>query len=71
MAVSIKIADSPAEIRRCFPVMQELRAVSSPDDFDQRVSMQAREGYQIAFVESDGEVVAVAGFRVYHMLAKL
>jgi GNAT superfamily N-acetyltransferase len=69
MAVSIKIADSQGEIRRCFPVMKQLRDVTSPEDFEQRVSVQAREGYQLAFVESDGEVVALAGFRFYHMLA--
>jgi GNAT superfamily N-acetyltransferase len=68
MANNIKIADS-SEIRRCYPVMKQLRDVSSPEDFEQRVAVQQKEGYTIAFVECDGQVVAVAGFRYYHMLA--
>ncbi len=69
MANNIKIADSPGEIRRCFAVMKQLRDVSSPEDLEQRVAVQQKEGYTIAFVESEGQVVAVAGFRYYHMLA--
>ena len=63
MANNIKTADSLSEIRRCYALMKQLRDVSSPDDFEQRVAVQQKEGYTIAFVESEGQVVALAGFR--------
>ena len=66
---TIKIADSSSEIRRCYGVMKQLRDLATPEDFEQRVSVQQKEGYTLAFVESEGQVVAVAGFRYYHMLA--
>ncbi len=34
-----------------------------------RVQQQMSEGFQLAFCERDGEVVAVTGFRVQHILA--
>ena len=69
MADTIKIADSPDEILRCYPLMKQLRNVSSPEDFEQKVAAQKKEGYSIAFLESEGAIVALAGFRYYHMLA--
>ena len=69
MANNIKTADSLSEIRRCYLLMKQLRDVSSTEDFEQRVAVQQKEGYTIAFVESEGQVVALAGFRFYHMLA--
>jgi len=66
---SIKIAESDEEIRRCFPVMKQLRKKLTAEEFRERVTEQAREGYKLAFVESERQIVAVAGFRIYHMLA--
>jgi GNAT superfamily N-acetyltransferase len=66
---SIKIAESEEEIRRCFPVMKQLREKLSAEEFAKRVAEQGREGYKLAFLERDGQVVAVAGFRIYNMLA--
>lgn len=66
---SIKIAESNEEIRRCFPVMKQLRERLTAEEFTKRVAEQAREGYRLAFLESGGQIVAVAGFRIYHMLA--
>jgi GNAT superfamily N-acetyltransferase len=66
---SIKVAESEEEIRRCFPVMKQLREKLTAEEFLESVAEQEREGYKLAFLESDGQIVAVAGFRVYHMLA--
>jgi GNAT superfamily N-acetyltransferase len=66
---SIKIAETEEEIRRCFPVMKQLREKLSAEEFVKRVGEQENEGYKLAFLESEGQVVAVAGFRIYHMLA--
>ncbi len=65
----IKTAESKEEVRRCFPVMKQLREKLSAEEFAEKVAEQEREGYELAFLETDGEIVAVAGFRIYHMLA--
>lgn len=69
MAIEIKIASSAEEIERCFPVMRQLRDKLTVEQYAQRIAVQAKEGYQTAFLESNGEVVAVAGFRYLNMLA--
>lgn len=65
---TVKIASSNADLARCYPVMRELRDALSEQEFMAQVATQSGEGYRIAFVESDARVVAVAGFRTYHML---
>src|SRR5258705_13471036 len=67
--VTIAIGVSPAEIERCFPVMAQLRPHLSRDSFVERVDRQKAHGYQIAYLEDDGDVKAVAGFRILEMLA--
>ena len=49
--------------------MQELRTHLEEDTFLERVRKQEREGYRLAYLERDGEVLAVAGFRVSEFLA--
>ncbi len=66
----IQLADSPEAIARCFAVMRELRPLlASVEEFVARVQEQQVEGFRLAFLEKEGEVVTVAGFRVQHMLA--
>lgn len=49
--------------------MRELRPLlKSADEFVGKVLQQQREGFELALLEVDGEVVTVAGFRVQHML---
>src|SRR3954464_13781070 len=65
----ICIAKSEQDIRRCFPVMRELRShFEDEQKFVDQVQRQQRDGYFIAFVESDGEVRAVAGCRYLESL---
>jgi GNAT superfamily N-acetyltransferase len=65
----IAIASGPDEIRRCHLVMRELRPLfQEPEQFVERVQRQRKEGYQLAFVESEGEVCAVAGYRFLESL---
>jgi len=50
--------------------MQELRtALTSEEEFVARVQQQQTEGFQLAFLERDGQIVTVTGFRIQHMLA--
>ena len=60
----IALANAADEIRRCYPVMRELRThIVGEEEFVDRVTRQQKQGYQLAFVESDGEICAVAGYR--------
>ncbi len=62
-AMTIALATTDAHIARCFPVMQQLRPHLVADDFVVRVRRMQREGFHLAFLESGGEVRAVAGYR--------
>ena len=65
----IRIAKTPKEILRCHPVMRELRPLwQNPEQFVERVQRQQEQGYQLAFVESNGEICAVAGYRFMESL---
>jgi GNAT superfamily N-acetyltransferase len=69
MGVKIALAVEDDEIRSCYPVMAELRPHVAAEDFLQRVRRQMEiAGYGLAYV-SDGEVKAVAGFRISECLA--
>ena len=65
----IKIAETDEEIQSCFPVMAELRPHVPAADFLPRIRRQQQlADYKLAFI-SDGEVKAVAGFRISECLA--
>jgi GNAT superfamily N-acetyltransferase len=66
--ISIQLAQSREQIARCFPVMHQLRPKLVADDFVERIEQQQREGYRLAFLEQDGAVASVAGFRVMNVL---
>jgi GNAT superfamily N-acetyltransferase len=65
----IAIARTPMQIRRCHEVMRELRPhFKTAPGFVARVRRQQRQGYCLAFIEADGEVRAVAGYRYLESL---
>ena|ERR1700687_1495877 len=65
----ISIATTPEQIQRCHPVMRELRPLfQEPEQFAERVLHQQKQGYLLAFLEHDGEVCAVAGYRFLESL---
>ncbi len=65
----IAIANTPDEIRRCYPVMRELRTqFEDADRFIEQVQRQQKQGHLLAFVESDEEIRAVAGYRFLESL---
>lgn len=68
--MSIKLAQTDAEILACYPVMHELRTHIAEADFLPQVKRQAHtQGYRLAYTEEDGTVVAVAGFHIEEALA--
>ena len=65
----IAIARSEQEIAGCYPVMAELRPHIDPEDFVPTVKRLAEvAGFRLAYL-TDGEVKAVAGFRISEWLA--
>lgn len=69
MSVEVLLAVEDREIESCYPVMVELRPHVQPDEFLARVKRQTGiAGYRLAYV-TDGEVKAVAGFRITECLA--
>jgi GNAT superfamily N-acetyltransferase len=69
MDVRIALAVRDDEIMSCYAVMSELRPHVSADDFLPRVRRQMEiAGYKLAYL-ADGEVKAVAGFRISECLA--
>jgi GNAT superfamily N-acetyltransferase len=61
----IKIAETEEEIRKCFPVMAELRPhFTSEDEFFNQVKRQAENnGFKLVLLEDDG-VKALGGIRI-------
>lgn len=60
----IRIASTDEEIRGCFPVMVQLRPHLDEADFVHRIRRQMAGGYALGYLEDEGEVRAVAGFRL-------
>lgn len=65
---SIRIAESDEDVRRCFPVVSQLRPHLAPEEFVPRVRRMQREGFVLALLEEDGEVCAAAGYRYLDLL---
>ena len=57
------VAESDADVARCAPVMLELRPHLADRDFVATVRRQQAAGYKLAYLEADGVVRTVAGFR--------
>ncbi len=67
--MSIRMARSDDEITACFPVMVQLRPHLRPADFLPRIREQEAGGYRLAFLEADGRIATVAGFRFFQKLS--
>jgi hypothetical protein len=65
----ITVAQSEQEISDCYSVMAELRPHIRPDEFLPMVKrLTDIAGFQLAYL-TDGEIKAVAGFRISEWLA--
>ena len=68
--MTVRLAVSDADIRRCAGVMQQLRPAIGEDEFLTRAKrQQAEEKWQLAYLEDGGEIVAVSGFRLLDCMA--
>ncbi len=69
MNSNITIAQGEQEISDCYLVMAELRPHIRPDEFLPMVKRLTKiAGFQLAYL-TDGEIKAVAGFRISEWLA--
>jgi GNAT superfamily N-acetyltransferase len=66
---AVRLADSDADLRRCFAVMTHLRPHDEEAFVAQARRQMANDRWRLAYVEDEGEVVAVAGFRLLECLA--
>lgn len=62
-------AGNDGDVSRCWPVFHELRPHLTEAEFIRRWKVQRQDGYQIVFIESEGVVVAAAGFRFMNTMA--
>lgn len=60
----MKEARTPDEIMRCFPVMAQLRSHLVKAEFVSLIHDMARDGYRLAYLEHEDDIVGVAGFRI-------
>jgi GNAT superfamily N-acetyltransferase len=67
--VSIQLNESDAQILECFPVLAQLRPHLMQENFVDQVLRQNQNGYQLASLRQEGQVVAVAGFIISECLA--
>jgi GNAT superfamily N-acetyltransferase len=66
---SIALAQTDGDMLRCFPVLAQLRPHLDRDRFVGRIRRQQSSGYQLAYLEHDGAVRCVSGYRVLENLA--
>jgi len=67
-SIHLALAESDADILRCFPVMLQLRPHLVEAAFVARVRRMQTEGFLLARLEEDGAVRAVAGYRYHEKL---
>ncbi|MBD2339027.1 GNAT family N-acetyltransferase [Calothrix sp. FACHB-156] len=67
--IDIAIAQSDVEVERCFAIMQALRPHLIASDFVNRIRRQEQHGYRLAYLEDEGKIRAVAGFRISESLS--
>ncbi len=64
----IQLAKTPEDFAKCTRVVLELRPHLSADTFVPLVQHMIEEGYELAFIEENGEAVAAIGFRYLQFL---
>jgi GNAT superfamily N-acetyltransferase len=65
----VRMAESEADLRRVSPVLLQLRPAFDEAGLIAQIAQQGRAGYRVAYVESGGKVLCVAGFVVGTKLA--
>jgi len=61
--MNIQYAITTADLIKCFEVMKELRPHHNLESFLTTMHFMQQEGYHLLYLEDEGKVVSVAGFR--------
>jgi GNAT superfamily N-acetyltransferase len=61
--MKILYATTTADFTRCFEVMKELRPHHNNESFVAAMHAMQKEGYHLLYLEDEGHIVSVAGFR--------
>lgn len=69
LSLPIRAAITDVEIRKVSPVLRQLRPHVSEEQLIERVRRQQAAGYLVAYLEEDGDVLCVAGYRFLENLA--
>lgn len=69
MNMQVQLATTDADINRCLPIMSQLRPYLKRETFVARVHRQQQRGYQLVYLEADGQIRTIAGFRIEENLA--
>lgn len=69
-SVEIIFATKSEQILACYEVMRQLRPhLTSEKAFVEQVQRQIEEGYRLVYIQDEGKVKAVVGFRFLEFLA--
>lgn len=67
---TIQLARDNEEIRLCYKIMHQLRPhLTSEETFIEQVQRQLQQGYHLAYIQDDGQIKSLAGFRILEFLA--
>ena len=66
--MKIKIATED-ELKYCYKIMHQVREDLSEKDLSKIISEQIKNGYKLAYVLEDEQVICVAGFSILHKLS--
>ena len=67
--MNVRLVETDAELDKVAGVLLEMRTDYAKDQLIAQIKQQQQRGYELAYVESEGEVLCVAGFIVATKLA--
>jgi hypothetical protein len=67
--LEIKIA-SEEEIKYCYNLLHQIRTDMSENDFLTTISEQLKNGYKVAYVINNNQIICVVGFTISKNLSR-
>lgn len=67
--MKVTVTETDSEIVECFQVMKTLRPHLQESQFIAQIRRQQQQGYTLAFIRDEVEVVTVSGYRAAEFLA--
>lgn len=66
--MEIKTAITDAEILSCWKPIFALRPMLQKENLVDLIKNQQSEGYHLLYIEENGQIVSIAGYRIFSML---